>query len=167
MKRTLTQHMERMLGVDEFGVISGDEVLQTLMHRAGYRTWLTLTWICFPVGACLLLFAEGTWFVVGGMLFAQCLIGLVMFDALRWIEGVHDGLRQLEQRIVVPRRDVMRTTIIRGLLGAAGGALFSWKVGGAPDTLTIIGSTVVWGVVVAAFSYIRLKPFITASRRRT
>jgi hypothetical protein len=159
--------MERMLGVDEFGVISGDEVLRTLMHRAGYRTWLTLTWICFPVGACLLLFAEGTWFVVGGMLFAQCLIGLVMFDALRWIEGVHDGLRQLEQRIVVPRRDVMRTTIIRGLLGAAGGALFSWKVGGTPDTLTIIGSTVVWGVVVAAFSYIRLKPFITASRRRT
>lgn len=166
MKRTLTQHMERMLGVDEFGVISGDEVLRTLMHRAGYRTWLTLTWICFPVGACLLLFAEGTWFVVGGMLFAQCLIGLVMFDALRWIEGVHDGVRQLEQRIVVPRRDVMRTTIIRGLLGAAGGVLVPWKVYGAPDALNIIGNAVVWGVVVAALSYIRLKPFITASRRR-
>jgi hypothetical protein len=165
MKRSVTEHMERMLGVDEFGVIARDEVLRTLMHRAGYRTWLVMTWLCLPIGAALLTFTNGTWFAIGAVLFAQSLVGLLIFDAMRWTSGVHDGMEQLEKHITVSARNARRSIIMRTLIGAVAGVIFQVRAIDSMEVWMIVGNAIAWGGASAFLTYVRLRPYLASTRR--
>jgi len=146
-------------------VISRDEVLSALMFRAGYRTWLVMTVLSLPAGIGLLLFTTGTWFAIGAVLFGQSLLGLVIFDAMRWISGIHDGVEQLEKRLVVSRSDVHRSIIIRGLVGSAAGVVFTWQILENTDVLMFLSNAIGWGAATAFMTYARLRPYLTSARR--
>lgn len=161
----MERYLEEVIGVDEYGVVRNDEVLQSLLWRASHRALLFAMWLFIPCGFIAFLVNTQPWTTIGLTLFCVAMfLGVVQGVISSWM-----GIPRAETELV-RRKNISRGTLIRSALGSGLRiglfyGIATYVLESAPTFVGILIRSLLFGIFMAGFDYVRRRKTVSADKR--
>lgn len=161
----MERYLEEVVGMDEYGVVRNDEVLQSLLWRASHRALLFAMWLFIPCGFIAFLVNTQPWTTIGITLFCVAMfLGVVQGVISSWM-GIPRAVTELIRRKNISRGSLIRSALGSGFRMSLFYGILTYALESAPTFGGILTQSLLFGIFMAGFDYVRRRKTVGADKR--